>query len=257
MTKTNKEIRSDFAKEMCDRRKEKNEQLQLVDTLPISEDLKEQKRKEIMDNFEDEIKKIKNNPEYEDARKFHSVELQDNAISLKLTKNIRNILQDIRRKYVKIEENEKWVKFYIELPRIYNRYPWFTFEWFIPEEKINIKNFWKKINEEKLYTYDEIKKLYKKVWDYMEAVYIDKYGIEEYRSNNIFWWWNLKRFQRIWPFNDGIYWLKDKSEKEQKHALWRPGKYPNMVFVWETPTYKDWYWKSENFDTWQPIYKLH
>ena len=79
MTKTNKEIRSDFAKEMCDRRKEKNEQLQLVDTLPISEDLKEQKRKEIMDNFENEIKKIKNNPEYEDARKIHSVELQNNA----------------------------------------------------------------------------------------------------------------------------------------------------------------------------------
>ena len=268
MTKTNKEVRSNFAEQMWDKKKERDEQFQMIDTLPISEDLKEQKRKEIMDNFEDEIKKIKNNPEYEDARKIHSVELQHNAWFLELTKNIRNILQNIRKKYVKVEENEKWVKwkiFHIELPGIYNRYWWFRFEWFIPDEKINIKDFGNKVNKEKLYTYGEIEELYKNIRDYMKAAYIDKYWFEEYSRNSIFWWWKLKTFSRIWPFNEWIYWLKDKShsaylsEWEQKQALWIPNQYPDLVYAWrKTPIYKDWKWEHwKTFLTWHPIYKLH
>ena len=37
MTKTNREFRSDLAREMRDKRKERNEQLRQIDKLPISE----------------------------------------------------------------------------------------------------------------------------------------------------------------------------------------------------------------------------
>ena len=71
MVKTNKEFRSDFAREMQDKLKERNEQLEQVEKSPLSEWIKEQKRKEIMDNFEKQIDEIENRPQYVEAKKTH------------------------------------------------------------------------------------------------------------------------------------------------------------------------------------------
>lgn len=71
MAKTNKEFRSDLAKEMRDKLKERNEKLEQVEKSSLSEWIKEQKRKEIMDNFEKQIDEIENRPQYVEAKKTH------------------------------------------------------------------------------------------------------------------------------------------------------------------------------------------
>ena len=62
MAKTNREFRSDIAREMLDKRKERDEQLRQIDKLPIPKELKEMNRKAIMDNFYAEIDEIKKRP---------------------------------------------------------------------------------------------------------------------------------------------------------------------------------------------------
>lgn len=71
MVKTNKELRLDFAKEMKDKLKERNEQLEQVEKSPFSEWIKKLMRWEIMDNFEKQIDEIKNRPQYVEAKKTH------------------------------------------------------------------------------------------------------------------------------------------------------------------------------------------
>ena len=62
MAKTNKELRSDFAKQMLDKHRERNEQINQINKLPISEELKEQNRKAIMEVFEKQVDEMKNAP---------------------------------------------------------------------------------------------------------------------------------------------------------------------------------------------------
>lgn len=76
MAKTNKETRSDFSKEMRDNYNERNEQLSQIDKLPISEELKEQSRRAIIENFEKQMDEIKSKPWYQDANETHIEEIQ-------------------------------------------------------------------------------------------------------------------------------------------------------------------------------------
>lgn len=76
MAKTNKEFRSDLAKEMFDKLNQRNEQLEKIEKSPYSEWLKEQKRKEIMENFEREIDNMKKRPWYEEAKQTHIDEIK-------------------------------------------------------------------------------------------------------------------------------------------------------------------------------------
>jgi len=76
MGKTNKEFRSDLAKEMRDKFDKRNEDLNQIDRLPISEELKEMNRKAIMDNFYAEIDEMKKRPWYEEAKKTHAEEIK-------------------------------------------------------------------------------------------------------------------------------------------------------------------------------------
>ena len=62
MAKTNKELRSDFAKQMLDKHRERNEKINQINKLPISDELKEQNRKAIMENFEKQVDEMKNAP---------------------------------------------------------------------------------------------------------------------------------------------------------------------------------------------------
>lgn len=73
---TNKEFRSDLAKEMRTKYNERNEELESIEKSPYSEWLKEQMRKEIMDNFYEEMDKMKTRPWYEEARKTHLQEIK-------------------------------------------------------------------------------------------------------------------------------------------------------------------------------------
>lgn len=71
MTKTNREFRSDLAREMRDKRKERNEQLRQIYKLPISESVKESAKKDIMETFYKQTEEFKSRPWYADAKKTH------------------------------------------------------------------------------------------------------------------------------------------------------------------------------------------
>jgi len=92
MTKTNKEISSDFSKEMRDKFNKRNEQLDQIDTLPIPEEFKEPSRKAIMENFEKQMDEIKSRPWYGDVRKTHVAEI-DARINLIKSKKVKEKLQ--------------------------------------------------------------------------------------------------------------------------------------------------------------------
>jgi hypothetical protein len=58
---TNKKFRDDLAKEMRDKFNERNE-LKQIDSLPLPEELKEQSRKAIMENFEKQMEEVRTKP---------------------------------------------------------------------------------------------------------------------------------------------------------------------------------------------------
>ena len=69
MTKSNREFRRDLAKEMLNKWKNKNEQLELLEKSSLSDEIKEQKRKEIKDIFYKDIEEMKKWEKYEEALK--------------------------------------------------------------------------------------------------------------------------------------------------------------------------------------------
>ena len=104
MAKTNKELRFDFAKEMRDKRKEKNEQLEQVENSKFSQWLKEQKSKEIKENFEKEIDEIKSRPWYSEARETH---LQEIKAKIRL-KKAKKELEDAENSYNEYKVAHRW-----------------------------------------------------------------------------------------------------------------------------------------------------
>lgn len=59
---TNKKFRDDLAKEMRDKYNERNEKLEQAEKSSFSSGLKEQMKKEIMDNFTKEMDEMKSRP---------------------------------------------------------------------------------------------------------------------------------------------------------------------------------------------------
>lgn len=104
MAKTNREFRSDIAREMLDKRKERDEQLRQIDKLPIPKELKEMNRKAIMDNFYAEIDEIKKRPWYEEARKTHLEEIKAKIWINKLKKEKENLQKEYEEKMAHIDE---------------------------------------------------------------------------------------------------------------------------------------------------------
>lgn len=92
MAKTNKEFRSDLAKEMFDKLQQRNEQLEKIEKSPYSEWVKEQMRKEIMENFYEQMDKMKERPWYEEAKKSHIAEIKAKH-SLDIAREKRNRLR--------------------------------------------------------------------------------------------------------------------------------------------------------------------
>ncbi len=103
MAKTNKEFRSDLAKEMRDKRKERDAQLEQIEKSQFSEWLKENMRKEIKENFEREIDEMKNRPWYEEARKTHLDEIKSKS-------NVKKAKAEKERLQKESEDQTEWTK---------------------------------------------------------------------------------------------------------------------------------------------------
>ena len=96
----NQEFVSALAKEMRDKYNERNEELERIEKSPYSEWLKEQMRKEIMENFEKQMNKMKAKPWYKEARKTHLEQVKSN---IKLAKSKK---EQRLRKNKNIRENK-------------------------------------------------------------------------------------------------------------------------------------------------------
>jgi len=104
MTKTNREFRSDLAKEMRDKRKERDEQLKQIDKLPLSEPVKESAKKDIMEAFYKQMEEFKNRPWYEEARKTHFEETKAKAWVNKLKKEKEKLQKEYEERMAHIDE---------------------------------------------------------------------------------------------------------------------------------------------------------
>lgn len=101
---TNKEFRSDLAKEMWDKYNERNEKLGQVEKSSFSDWLKGQMRKEIMENFNKEIDEMKSRPWYEEARRTH---LEEIKTKIKLAKSKKEY-EDSLKAYEDAQIAHRW-----------------------------------------------------------------------------------------------------------------------------------------------------
>ena len=114
MAKSNEKFRSNLVKEMRDKYNERNKKLEQVEGSSFSDGLKEQMKKEIMDNFNQEMEEMKTRPWYEEARKTH---LEEVKAKIKLTKSKKekkrlqkgyeDMKERLRREYEKKLEEAK------------------------------------------------------------------------------------------------------------------------------------------------------
>lgn len=106
---TNKEFRSNLAKEMRDKYNERNEKLEQVDKLPLSESVKELAKREIMENFYKEMDEMKSRPWYEEARRTHLEEIRAKNKLVKSKKEYEDSLKAYEDAQIahgwKVEEN--------------------------------------------------------------------------------------------------------------------------------------------------------
>lgn len=258
MAKTNKEVCSDLAKEMRDKRKEKNTQLEQVEKSNFSEWLKDSMRKEIKENFEKDIDAIKSRPWYEEAKKTHLEEIKAKIRLKKAKKELEDaensyneaqvahkwkvedeekeslrgntdaILRDLTENHVKIEPNVnymwyEWKKVYIDLPKVGN-FPWFKFEYFVSNDKVYKKDFEKKSNlEKKSYSMSDVSKLLQAMNKYMIELDGKNDGDMDYENELKYGEINTYRCN-AWDCLKAItwlydwYWLKDKNEDGIKNS---------------------------------------
>lgn len=102
---TNKEFRSDLAKEMRDKYDERNEQLEQIDKLPLTEPVKESAKKEIMDNFYKEMDEMKTRPWFEEARKTHLEEIKARIKLAKSKQEKERLQKEYEEKLAKADED--------------------------------------------------------------------------------------------------------------------------------------------------------
>ena len=101
---TNKKFRDDLAKEMRDKFNERNEQLKQIDSLPLPEELKEQNRKAIMENFEKQMEEVRTKPWYAEAKKTH---LEEIKAKIKLAKSKKEY-EDSLKTYEDAQIAHRW-----------------------------------------------------------------------------------------------------------------------------------------------------
>ena len=101
---TNKKFRDDLAKEMRDKYNERNEKLEQAEKSSFPSGLKEQMKKEIMDNFTKEMDEMKSRPWYEEAKKTH---LEEIKAKIKLAKSKKEY-EDSLKAYKDAQIAHRW-----------------------------------------------------------------------------------------------------------------------------------------------------
>ena len=267
MAKTNRELRSDFAKEMRDKRKEKNEQLEQVENSKFSQWLKEQMSKEIKENFEKEIDEIKSRPWYSEARESHLQEIKAKMWVKKAKTAKENLLKEYEEKLAKADA---------EISDAENSY-----------NEAQVAHRWKVEDEEKSSDWKEslrwdtdailrdlkenhvkIEENAKMMWYKWRKVHIELPAVWNFEwfkfnyfvSNDYVTKWNFEKKSEL---EEKSYSMSDVSKLLQamnKYMIELGGKndgdmdYENKLKFWETETYRCEAWDCLKAITWLDVW---
>ena len=208
MEKSYKENRSAFARQIWTIRNERNMQINWVNNLLISDELKEECKSQIMRNFYDKMNDVSKLPWYQESRESHLQDIQERIdlikrknLKLNLFWNSSAVLEDMRKNYVDIEENQemlgkKWDVVHINIPAVWD-FKWFKTDFFVSKDRIALKEF--ESNPE--YEKNSCSFQYSK--EMLEAIagYMREYWVE-----NIYW---FKKENSKWSYD---YWVDDYFE---------------------------------------------
>ncbi len=102
---TNKEFRSGLARETRDKYNERNRLLEQAEKSSFSEWLKDQMKKEIMENFYKEMDEMKSKPWYEEARKTHLEEIKTRIWLNEAKKEKERLQKEYEKKLAEMDSN--------------------------------------------------------------------------------------------------------------------------------------------------------
>lgn len=105
MVKSNRDYRDNLAKEMRNKYNERNEQLEQIDKLPLTEAVKKSARKDIMEAFYKEMEEFKKRPWYEEAKKTHLEEIKAKVWLNEAKKEKERLQKEYEEKMAKADEN--------------------------------------------------------------------------------------------------------------------------------------------------------
>ncbi len=185
-----KEKRSKFARQIWTIRKEREKQINQVEHLLISDELKKECKSQIMENFHNKAKEISKLPWYQESRESHLPDIQEriNIIKRKNLKmnlfwNSSAVLKDMKRNYVDIEKDKemlgrKWRVVHINFPAVWD-FKWFKTDFFVSKDSITAKEFESDPKYEKFSrSFQDSKEILEAIAGYMR----------EYWVNHIYWY---------------------------------------------------------------------
>lgn len=235
MEKSYKENRSAFARQIWTIRNERNMQINWVNNLLISDELKEECKSQIMRNFYDKMNKVSELSWYQESRESHLKDVQERInlikrknLKLNLYWNSSAVLEDMKKNYIDIEENQemlgkKWCVVHIDIPAVWD-FKWFKFDFFISEDRITPKEF--ELNpeyEKNSCSFQDSKKILEAIAGYMR----------EYWVENIYW---FKGKNSKWSYD---YWVDDYFEFRSYYSFLR-SYFKNFIWlnlnVWVSDT---------------------
>lgn len=206
MEESYKENRSKFARQIHTIRKERNSQIYEVWNLSISDELKKECKKEIMENFYNKMKGVQELPWYQESRDIHLQDIQE-RIDLIKRKNLKlnlfwddsAVIEDLKKNhYISVEKDKeklgkKWYVIHIEFPSVWD-FKGYSDSMFISYDKVtgDLDPKYKEV----CYSFQDCKRIF------------DMFGayLKEYWVKHIYWFRgpNLK-----WSYD---YWVEDYFE---------------------------------------------
>ena len=227
----------------------KSHRAELKAKLFVKEAKKEKERlqKEYEEKMtEADIDIFKKSKTYEDAQVAHRWKVEDKVEDkveveewVKKDKWLENlkwdtdaILDDLRKNYVKIEENVRmlwyeWKKVHINLPAVWN-FEWFKFDYFVSNDEVMKYDFERKSQlEKRSYSINDVSKLLQAMNKYMVELQGDNDWDMDYENELKYWeteTWGCKAWDclKVITWLDNWYWLKDKevARRGYSRALW-------------------------------------
>lgn len=215
-------------------RAEHKAELSLNKAKEEKERLKKEYEKKIAEADKDIVEKSKTYKEAQiDYRWEVGEEIEVKDINKKLYWNKEKILENLKEKCVKVEENVEymwynWKKVHIDLPEIEWKFGWFKFEYFVSNESVLKRDFERNAELEK--KSNSMKDVWGLLWamnKYMQAMGVEtdwdmdyKYDLKYWKTNNYRCdaWDCLKQITWL----DYRYWLMDKNvdSKKNSRAAW-------------------------------------